>query len=407
MLFCINQIYESNNPKTFLLFEPIIESGKQLKLRILAATILVFFMSASPSYATSNVDVSSGQLNFGADSGTSQQNDIGLAVGLNFNQRYANVFNGVDAVVTVIDVSNIDSDDDESNGVNNLIDVFDESDVSTGQSINTRIDITGESPNDLQSGFVTYRVDFVQAGTNNAITLQNISVNVADIDSNQYVSFSGISAYELSSSPSTELTATSANGIYEFKETQGFSSGNSDQENWVLVEFSAANSITFTMGARESGGAFFGVSFVDATWTNSPTRPALTLTPFDVAYNSNNADSGAVPTTQSSTSNSSAVTLAAPQGTLSKATCTFSGWNTRADGTGANYVSGNTLNLTSNLTLYANWSCIAPASSSSSASSELAQTGANPSLFPPAITMVLAGIALLAIRKVSANKSRP
>lgn len=369
-----------------------------MKIRIFIAALLVIFMSSTPSYASTNVDVSSGQLNFGADNGTSQTNNIGVGAGLGFSNRYNNVFSGVDAILTVIAVNNIDSDDNQANGADNLIDIVDENDSTTGRSINTRIDITGESPTNLQTGSVTYRIDFVQAGTNTAVTLQNIAINVVDIDSNQYVSFSGISAYELSATPATELSVTSSNGVYEFKEPLGNSSSNSDQENWVLVEYSAANSVTFTMGARESGGAFFGVSFVDATWSNAPTRPTLSLTPFNVVYDGNSADSGSVPSTQSSNSSSSAVTLAATQGNLSKANCTFGGWNTRADGTGANYVSGNTVNLTSNLTLFANWTCTAPSSVSSSAP-ELARTGAShlQLLFP--LALLFAGIAAIAFRK--------
>jgi hypothetical protein len=49
--------------------------------------------------------------------------------------------------------------------------------------------------------------------------------------------------------------------------------------------------------------------------------------------------------------------LAAPQGDLLRTTCTFGGWNTRADGAGANYLDGNSIVLTANTTLFANWTC--------------------------------------------------
>ena len=335
----------------------------QMKLRITAIAGMLILGTAIPSHASTTVDVSTGQLNFGADSGTNQANTIGELAGLSFTHRYNNVFSGVDAVLTVLAVNNIDSDDDALNGVDNLFDNVDRFSSTTGKAIDINIDIAGEAPvsnngnSDQQSGSVTLRADFVQAGTNNPVTLQNISINVADIDSNQYVSFSGISAYEFSSSPATELTASSANGVYEFKEPAGRSSNSTDQENWVLVEYTSANSITWTVGARESGSAFYSVSFADAVWSAPPTRPAVSLTAFNLTYNDNAADSGAVPATQSSTVNSSAVTLVAPQGNLVKANTCFSGWNTRADGTGTNYVNGDTITLTGSTTLYANWTC--------------------------------------------------
>jgi hypothetical protein len=333
------------------------EKRDQMKFRVITLAAMLIFGSAIPSHASTTVDVSSGPLNFGADSGTNQANTIGALAGQGFSHRYNNVFTGVDAVLTVTAVNNIDYDDDESNGVDNLFDNVDRFNSTTGKAIDINIDIAGESPNDAQSGSASMRADFVQAGTNNPVTLSNISINVADIDSNQYVSFTGISAYELSSSPTTELTVSSSAGTYEFKEPNGNSSSASDQENWALVEYASASSISWIIGARESGSAFFSISFADATWDATPTRPTLALAAFDLTYNGNSPDSGSAPATQSSTSSSSTVTLNAPQGNLLKANSCFNGWNTRADGTGANYSNGDSIVLTSNTALFANWTC--------------------------------------------------
>jgi hypothetical protein len=334
-----------------------------MKFRVVTLAAMLIFGSAIPSNASTTVDVSTGQLNFGADSGTNQANTIGELAGQGFSHRYNNVFAGVDAVLTVVSVNNIDQDDNALNGVDNLFDNVDRFNSTTGKAIDINIDVAGEAPvnnngnSNQQSGSATLRADFVETGTSNPVTLQNISINVADIDSNQYVSFTGISAYELSSSPTTELTVSSSSGTYEFKEPAGNSSNAIDQENWALVEYSSASSISWVVGARESGSAFFSVAFADATWSATPTRPTLALAAFDLTYNGNSPDSGSAPSTQSSTSNSSTVTITAPQGNLLKANSCFNGWNTRADGTGANYLNGDSIVLTSNTTLYANWTC--------------------------------------------------
>lgn len=338
------------------------KNRKMMKIRITVCAAMLIVGSAIPSYASTTVDVSTG-LNFGADSGTNQTNTIGALAGVGFTHRYNNVFSGVDAILTVVDVDNIDSDDNSSNGVNDLFDNVDRQSTTTGKAIDINIDIAGETGPE-QSGSATLRADFVQAGTNNPVTLQNISINVADIDSNQYVSFSGITAYELSSSPATQLTVSGSAGVYEFKEPSGNGSIVSDQDHWALVEYASANSISWTVGARESGSAFFSVSFEDATWSATPTRPTFALTAFNLTYNTDTADSGSAPTTQSSTTSSSAVTLVAAQGNLTKSNCALDGWNTREDGTGANYQNGNVITLTSSTTLFAKWNCsVAPSPS--------------------------------------------
>jgi hypothetical protein len=194
------------------------------------------------------------------------------------------------------------------------------------------------------------------------VTLQNFGMRIDDIDSNQYASFAGITAYELSATPATELTVSDAGGAYEFKEPLGNGSSSSHQENWVVVEYSAASSITLTLGARESGGASFGVAFADTTWSSSATRVVPTLTAYTLTYDGNSATSGSVPAAQSSTTSSSSITLAAPQGNLLRTNCTFGGWNTRADGSGANYLDSSSITMTANATLFAKWTCVTPSS---------------------------------------------
>jgi LPXTG-motif cell wall-anchored protein len=245
---------------------------------------------------------------------------------------------------------------------------------------------------------VTFRIDFVAANTNNAVTMQNVGIVVDDIDNNQYVQFAGITAYELSATPPTELIVTSNGGAYEFKEPIGSFSSSNDEENWVAVEYSEVSSITITHGARESGDASFGVSFVDATWTVTPSRVTPALTAYTLSYNANDATSGSVPSDQDSTVNSSTVTLAAPQGNLVKNSCSFGGWNTRQDGTGANYLDTESITMTAATTLYAKWNCSVGAPATITPTATLATTGANVEWLPLAsVVAVVAGAGFFAL----------
>ena len=355
------------------------------------------------------VDAAFAEMNFGAVGGSVQADPIGVLAGLGFTHRYEDVLSGVDAVATVIGMQNLDSDDNQTSA-NNLMSAFDDS-SNSGREIDLDIDIFGDPgdseasppiPPEGNSGFVTFRIDFVAANTNNAVTMQNVGIVVDDIDSNQYAQFAGITAYELSATPPTELTVTANGGAYEFKEPNGSSSSSQDEENWVAVEYSEASSITITLGARQSGGASFGVAFVDADWDVLPSRVTPALTAYTLSYNANDATSGSVPSDQDSTVNSSTVTLAAPQGNLVKNSCSFGGWNTRQDGTGANYLDTESITMTADTTLYAKWNCSVggPAPATTTPTATLATTGANVEWLPVAsVVALLAGAGFLTVSR--------
>ena len=238
-----------------------------------AVLVCSSLLVAQPAWA-SPIDVNFGEMNFGAAADGEQAAAIGTNATIGFTHRYDDVFVGVDAIATVIDIQNIDSDDDQTDGADLLLDAFDRN-SSTGKEIDLDIDVfgnSGSSPPEAQTGFVTFRIDFVTADTTSAVILRNIGIRVEDIDAQQFVSFNEISTYELSSTPATKLTVTSSGGTYEFKEPLGVDSASSDQENWVAVEYSAASSITMTFGARQAGTAGFDVVFNDTTWSSTPTR---------------------------------------------------------------------------------------------------------------------------------------
>ena len=76
---------------------------------------------------------------------------------------------------------------------------------------------------------------------------------------------------------------------------------------------------------------------------------------YSVTYNDNGATSGSVPTDATSYNNGASVTVLGNAGSLTRTGYIWSGWNTKADGTGISYSAGNTFNITSAITLYARW----------------------------------------------------
>jgi len=73
---------------------------------------------------------------------------------------------------------------------------------------------------------------------------------------------------------------------------------------------------------------------------------------YRVTFNANGG-SGQVPS-QQRVSGGSSTTLPG-QGNLSRSGYTFGGWNTRSDGTGANFSTGSNITITSEITLFARW----------------------------------------------------
>jgi hypothetical protein len=77
---------------------------------------------------------------------------------------------------------------------------------------------------------------------------------------------------------------------------------------------------------------------------------------YRVSYDGNGNTGGAVPLDGKSYASGSALTVAGNTGGLVKARFTFAGWNTQADGNGANYTAGSgRFTITANTTLYARW----------------------------------------------------
>lgn len=120
-----------------------------------------------------------------------------------------------------------------------------------------------------------------------------------------------------------------------------------DDHEFVLVgTFANVTGLKLTYTKKVGGNV--GVASITATITYTSNYTLL--------YSDNGATSGTAPTDASSPyAPSSTVTVKANTGDLARTGCTFSGWNTEADGSGTTYAAGETFSISANTTLYAKW----------------------------------------------------
>ena len=82
--------------------------------------------------------------------------------------------------------------------------------------------------------------------------------------------------------------------------------------------------------------------------------PAATVTTYTVTYDGNGNSGGTAPSDGSTYPAGGSITALANSGTLAKTGYTFSGWNSKADGSGSSYAPGVTFAMgTAAVTLYA------------------------------------------------------
>ena len=215
-------------------------------------------------------------------------------------------------------------------------------------------------------GEAVYTVSFVLTGTNDPVALQGVAINVGDIDANQYVQFSGVQSYTLTTGTQlTVKTSTSTppvtvgsvpDGSYRFWEANNVGTVETDQNYWAQVNYSQPiSSVDVVLGATRGGAALYQVSFAAAGWGSAPTA-VTNITPsianYTVSYSGNGSTGGTVPTATTA-AGGTAQNIAA--GVPTKPSATFDGWNTRPDGSGVSYAVGDTIIPTTDVTLYAVW----------------------------------------------------
>lgn len=115
-------------------------------------------------------------------------------------------------------------------------------------------------------------------------------------------------------------------------------------------EFVGWNTLANGQGTGYAASASYGVSRTETLYAD------WLLIQHTLTYSPNGANTGTPP--QAVTQAPGSVTLSQNAGLLQKGGYTFSGWNTRADGTGTRYAIGDVFSLNSDTTLYALWTPI-------------------------------------------------
>lgn len=134
------------------------------------------------------------------------------------------------------------------------------------------------------------------------------------------------------------------NGIYWYV--------GSDKQNFAMPSSMNTQTKYYTGTRASSGTVTVGVSqnsnLSDSAEVTSATIPAAT---YAVTYNGNGSDGGST-SSQTKTYNTS---LTLRSNGFTRTGYTFTGWNTKANGTGTSYAAGATYTANAAVTLYAQW----------------------------------------------------
>ena len=338
--------------------------SKLVRLTVTAMTAAVFLpltiLNPEPALASS-FDLQGVPVLF---ANGSLDEDIGGDAGVGFSHRYDDVVQfgcvSVDALVSLVSTTNLDSDDNYSDGTDNLIDYLDRSSSTNPNALRTQIDIAS-GPETIDIGEAVIRVAFVQAGTRIPLTLQNAVISVKDVDDSQFVEFTGISSYKLTSDTALQVATNTTNpnlvtaGSTRFLEPNGTGTASTDERNWVEVSYSQLSFIDIKIGAYEAGDAFFDINFTAAGFTAVTNQVQAAAPSYTVTYDNN----GSSETPPAATTGSGTVNIASA---TNRGGYTFTGWNTATDGTGLDIGAESNIALSANVILYAQWTLNSPPS---------------------------------------------
>lgn len=302
---------------------------------VTTALVLFGFVGAS-SAATSAIDANNTNLQF------NNTVKIGQGATVGFSHRYSNVFTGVDALVTLTELSNTTmSNIDRVSTVNNW-------QMWTNEQIGSG------------GGYATYRVEFVATGTRTPVLMENFNVNVGDIDARQFVEFTGPSSYTVSQNSQLAILQNAQNssvpvGAVRFAEQNAVGSTDDDTRFWGQVSYTKVSAVDIKLGAAVGGSALYQVSFGAASWGGTAAAPVTPPTQqLTVSYNANGGTGTAPTSTTLDVGTSHPIKANTFTGPSSAA---FLNWNTKADGSGAIYdlASANEIVPTVDTVLYAIW----------------------------------------------------
>lgn len=140
----------------------------------------------------------------------------------------------------------------------------------------------------------------------------------------------------------TTLSGVTAAGVYEYELTAEDVAVIADKKGIGLARLSSCEQNHFVYSVEITGCR---------DWTT-----------YSLSYDGNGSTGGSVPTDLTGYLYGESATVLGNTGSLEKTYYAFNGWNTAADGTGTAYAAGNTITMTQDVTLYAQWTsdCTAP-----------------------------------------------
>ena len=223
--------YKSAIPKQLL------SVGKRtLALALLSLTLPTIGLGATVDANYSTVDFS--------NAGNSS---IGTGAAAGFENTYENVLVGVDAILTVTTVQNIQSSTTANDLKVSEVDEYFAGNPPTWATTNDGINTEIYAKTNADEGFTTYRIDFLQADTLSPITVNNIAITVKDLDDTEFAEFGGISAH--TRAQSTTVGVANSGNNYRFSGTVQTIAG--DVNGWVEVRYSSADSVTLKLGSTK------------------------------------------------------------------------------------------------------------------------------------------------------------
>ncbi len=151
--------------------------------------------------------------------------------------------------------------------------------------------------------------------------------------------------------------------------------------------FAGWNTVANGSGTAYAAAATFAMGSANVTLHAQWTANTHTVT-----YDGNGSDGGTAPTDAAVYPMGATVTVAGA-GTMTRTSCTFTGWNTAANGSGTAYAAAATFTMgTADVTLYAQWSFNVNFTTIGGTTNGYAQDGYHGSSDVPGITLYFIGI---------------
>ncbi len=133
------------------------------------------------------------------------------------------------------------------------------------------------------------------------------------------------------------------------------------KQTWTFQDFKKDSRGLYTVAFENSyifsadGSYTVSIKVYDKSGNVSEKELAVKIAKFNIKYDKNSATGGKVPGDSNIYSKEEKAHILGNTGNLERMGYTFTGWNTRADGTGTSYQQGDIIVMTGNLKLYADW----------------------------------------------------